>query len=166
MAGSYGFGRSCANVRERCGPEGCRVTIRTGCAMVRVSRGAMRTIAGRRCDLRGTIVIERRFRGPPNSGNGGYSCGRLAAFVDGTAEVTLVKPPPLDTPLSVADEADGTVALYDGERLIATARATTVDVEARTRPTFAEAEAAARRTFPASAHKLPMCFVCGPDREP
>ncbi len=116
--------------------------------------------------MRGTIVIERRFRGPPNSGNGGYSCGRLAAFVDGTAEVTLVKPPPLDTPLSVADEADGTVALYDGERLIATARATTVDVEARTRPTFAEAEAAARRTFPASAHKLPMCFVCGPDREP
>src|SRR5690606_26952885 len=138
MAGSYGFGRSCANVRERCGPEGCRVTIRTGCAMVRVSRGAMRTIAGRRCDMHGTIVIERRFRGPPNSGNGGYSCGRLAAFVDGTAEVTLVKPPPLDVPLAVTDADDGTVALYDGERLIATARAVSVDVEPRAFPSFDE----------------------------
>ena len=42
-----------------------------------------------------TIRIERRFRGPPNSGNGGYSAGRLAAFIDGSAAVTLHMPPPL-----------------------------------------------------------------------
>lgn len=111
-----------------------------------------------------TIVIQRRFRGPPNSGNGGYSCGRLAAFVDGTAEVTLVKPPPLDVPLKVIDEGDGTIAMYDGERLIGTAKPADVSVEPRTFPTFEEAAAASERTFPASAHKLPMCFVCGPDR--
>lgn len=114
--------------------------------------------------MRGTIIIEHRFRGPPKSGNGGYSCGRLAAFVDGTAEVTLVKPPPLDVPLAVVDEDDGTVGLYEGERLIATARAVSVDVEPRAFPGFDEAAAASERTFPPSAHKLPMCFVCGPDR--
>jgi hypothetical protein len=25
------------------------------------------------------LVISRRFRGPPTSGNGGYTCGMLAA---------------------------------------------------------------------------------------
>lgn len=116
--------------------------------------------------MRDTIVIDHRFRGPPHSGNGGYSCGRLAAFVDGSAEVTLVKPPPLHTELSVIDEADGTVAMYDGDRLIATARHADVTVEPRVSPSFDEAAAASRRTFPASEHKLPMCFVCGPDRAP
>ena len=41
------------------------------------------------------IVIDERFRGPPDSGNGGYVAGRLAAFVDAPAvEVRLVAPPP------------------------------------------------------------------------
>lgn len=47
------------------------------------------------------ILIDRRYCGPPNSANGGYAAGRLAAFVDGTAEVTLRRPPPLDTALNV-----------------------------------------------------------------
>lgn len=110
-------------------------------------------------------MIDRRFRGPPHSGNGGYSCGRLAAFVEGTAEVTLASPPPLDTELSVMDEAEDTVAMYDGDQLIATARAADVTVEPRVSPGFDAAVAASHRTFPPSAHKLPMCFVCGPDRE-
>jgi hypothetical protein len=33
-------------------------------------------------------------------------------------------------------------------------------------PAFEEAIAASGRTFPPTAHKLPMCFVCGPDRAP
>lgn len=114
--------------------------------------------------MRDTIVIDRRFRGPPNSGNGGYSCGRLAAFIEGSAEVTLVKPPPLDTAMSVVREAGGSVSLYDGERLIATARPADVAVEPRVSPSFEEAAAASGRTFPPAVHKLPMCFVCGPDR--
>src|SRR5690606_28369050 len=69
----------------------------------------------------GTIKIARQFRGPPNSGNGGYSCGRLAAFIDGPAEVTLRKPPPLDTEMQVAEEADGAVALYSDGALVASA---------------------------------------------
>ena len=112
----------------------------------------------------GSIVIDRRFRGPPHSGNGGYSCGRLAAFVNGTAEVTLRRPPPLDRTMRVVREDEGAIALYDRENLIATARPAEVTVTPRATPTFGEAQAASTRTFPPETHKLPMCYVCGPDR--
>ena len=112
----------------------------------------------------GSIVIDRRFRGPPHSGNGGYSCGRLAAFVDGTAEVTLRRPPPLEIEMRVVAENDGAVALYERKDLVATARPAEVTVTPRAAPTFEEAQAASARTFPPDAHKLPMCYVCGPDR--
>ena len=42
-----------------------------------------------------TLTIPRRFRGPPNSGNGGYVCGMLVRQIAGAAEVTLRAPPPL-----------------------------------------------------------------------
>ena len=54
------------------------------------------------------IVIDRRFRGPNDSGNGGYSAGRFALAHGGdVVEVTLRLPPPLDTPL-----------VLDGERIV------------------------------------------------
>ena len=114
----------------------------------------------------GTISIARRFRGPPNSANGGYCCGRLAAFVNGAAEVTLRKPPPLETAMRVVSEPDDSIALYDRDELIATARVDAAPVAEVTRPTFQEAVAASRRTFDPSVHKLPSCFVCGPHRAP
>jgi len=48
-----------------------------------------------------SIIIDRRYCGPPNSGNGGYVCGRLARHIEGGAEITLRAPPPLDKPLDV-----------------------------------------------------------------
>jgi hypothetical protein len=54
------------------------------------------------------IIIDKRFCGPPNSGNGGYVCGRLARHIPGAAEVTLRAPPPLDTPLDAVATNDGT----------------------------------------------------------
>ncbi len=59
------------------------------------------------------IIIERRFCGPPDSGNGGYTCGRLANYVDGTAEVTLLRPPPLERPLGIERREGGMVRLSD-----------------------------------------------------
>jgi hypothetical protein len=114
----------------------------------------------------GTMNITRRFRGPPNSANGGYCCGRLAAFCDGPAEVTLRKPPPLETTMSVVGEFDGSIALYDRDQLIATARSDAVPVTDATGPAFEDAVAASGRTFDPSVHKLPMCYVCGPHRAP
>ena len=76
------------------------------------------------------ITFPRHFRGPLTSANGGYACGRLAAFVDADeVEVTLRLPPPLDRPLAV--EVDGGQArLLDGDALVAEARPAPVGVDA------------------------------------
>jgi hypothetical protein len=56
-----------------------------------------------------TLTIEGRFNGPEGSGNGGYTCGLLARELDGEAEVTLRRPPPLDRPLVLVRD-EGRVA--------------------------------------------------------
>ena len=48
------------------------------------------------------LVIGRRFRGPPTSGNGGYTCGMLAAAASQPVELRLIRPPPLEVPLEIA----------------------------------------------------------------
>ena len=116
--------------------------------------------------LRGenTIVIPRRFRGPSGSGNGGYTCGLVASFVDGPAEVTLRVPPPLDTALDVTRE-EGRVVVRDGETVVAEASPASVEVEPPT-VSWEEAEAASARYTGFDEHDFPECFVCGPQREP
>ena len=107
-----------------------------------------------------TLTIERRYRGPLHSGNGGYTAGRLAVFVDGPAEVTLRLPPPLDRPLAVAED-DGRVLLLDGEALVAEARPGAPDVDVPAAVTFAEAEEAARDHVRFAGENFSECFSCG-----
>ena len=109
------------------------------------------------------IVIDRRFNGPPDSGNGGYACGRIAAFIDGPARVTLHAPPPLDAPLSIQHKDEG-VRLMQGETLIGRAEPATISIEAPSAPSLAEAEAAAEQFSGFETHAFPGCFVCGPKR--
>jgi hypothetical protein len=113
-----------------------------------------------------TIVVEERFRGPPQSGNGGYVAGRLAAYVDAPAvEVRLVAPPPLERPLTVTRDGDA-AQLLDGEVLVATARPGRVDVELPKSVSADAAAAAARHPhWTADDHPFPTCFGCGPLRE-
>lgn len=111
-----------------------------------------------------SLIIKRRFRGPPHSANGGYVAGRLAAYVGPSAEVTLQSPPPLDTALSVRETAES-VDLLHGEIVVAAARAATANFMSEPPPDFAAAVAAAARTFPPEAHQVPGCFVCGPARQ-
>ena len=114
-----------------------------------------------------TMTIPRRFRGPPNSGNGGYVCGMLARQIAGAAEVTLRAPPPLETELGLVEVGTGVWELRQGTATIAIGRAVTLDLNQLERATYAEAVEAAKRT-PVKPHEhlLPMCFVCGPDRAP
>jgi hypothetical protein len=113
------------------------------------------------------ITIDKRFCGPPNSGNGGYVCGRLAAQLGGSAEITLRAPPPLGRPLNVVADGDGRVELRDGETIVATGQRASVDVVEVPVASFAEAEDAVRRTpYDESTHTLSTCFVCGPARAP
>jgi hypothetical protein len=113
-----------------------------------------------------TIEVPARFNGPRDSGNGGYTCGLVAAVLgDGPAEVTLKAPPPLDRPLSV-QRVDGGVVARDGEVVVAEGRP--VELELDPLPPVAVDVAAA--TAPGGPfldperHPYPSCFVCGPTR--
>jgi hypothetical protein len=115
-----------------------------------------------------TLTIDPRFNGPPDSGNGGYTCGRLARFVDAeAAEVTLRLPPPIGRALSVEPGGDG-VVLRDGDAVVAEARTTELAAEAPPSVDAAEAEGAAADSpfLAADVHPFPTCFVCGPRRTP
>ena len=110
-------------------------------------------------------IIPARFNGPPGSGNGGYTCGALAAFVEGPATVRLFVPPPLDKPLSVSRAEDGIVTAHDGETLVGRATPASLELELPPAPSMADAEAA-MDNFPCyHDHAFPTCFVCGPGRE-
>jgi hypothetical protein len=112
-----------------------------------------------------SILIDKRYCGPPNSGNGGYVCGRLARHIPGAAEVTLRAPPPLDTPLAAVAADDGTWDLRDGARVVATGRAASVELARLETASFEEACAAELLTpVKPHEHPLPTCFVCGPAR--
>jgi len=113
------------------------------------------------------IVIDKRYRGPPNSGNGGYVCGRLARHIRGGAEVTLRAPPPLDRPLDVVATADGSCELRDGAAVVASGRPVRIELADPETASF-EAARAAELLTPVKPHEhpLPGCFVCGPSRAP
>jgi hypothetical protein len=114
------------------------------------------------------IIIERRYSGPPNYGNGGYVSGTIAAHVDGTAEVTLRRPTPLGVGLTVEQHAGG-VRMLDGDTVIATAVRTGDEPPATPGPvSLADAEAAGERSslrLRPATHPFPGCFGCGPENE-
>lgn len=112
------------------------------------------------------MTIASRFNGPPDSGNGGWTAGSVAAFVGGPAVVTLRMPPPLETPLTVKDE-DNIIRVYapDGA-LVADAAPAKVDAEPIDAVPFDEAVAISAGYPGFDAHPFPTCFVCGPAREP
>ena len=112
----------------------------------------------------GTVTIEPRFNGPPDSANGGYTCGLLAREIDGAAEVSLRAPPPIDRELVV----DGG-RLLAGETVVAEGGAVGPDrfVEPPAPVSPDDARAAEMRStyLDASTHPFPTCFVCGPLRD-
>lgn len=111
-----------------------------------------------------TILVERRYRGPEDSGNGGYTCGLVAALLDGDAEVTLRLPPPLETPLRVERDG-GAVRVLDGETLVAEARQLPLELEPPEPVSFARAAELAEAVPDDPNHPFPSCFVCGPGRD-
>lgn len=100
------------------------------------------------------VTIAQRFRGPDDSGNGGYSCGAfaLAHGID-EAEVTLRLPPPLETPLDVAGGR-----VLAGDALVAEVAPARVELEPPAPVSF---EAAAAAEAPDLTSPFPQCFVCG-----
>jgi hypothetical protein len=112
-----------------------------------------------------SFIIERRFRGPKASGNGGYTAGRVARFIDGDAEVTLRRPPPLERLLVVTHQGER-ILVHDSANLVAEAEPTHLEIEVPEPPSRAEAEAAVADYAGFSRHAFPECFVCGTARAP
>jgi hypothetical protein len=116
------------------------------------------------------LIIPSRFRGPSGGGNGGYVCGRVAAYVNGPATVTLHRPPPLDTSMTVEPGGDGAVHVRHGGVLIAEAAAAAyppglLAPEIPDLVSMAEACRSAGRARYFQDPFFPECFVCGPDRQ-
>jgi acyl-coenzyme A thioesterase PaaI-like protein len=124
-----------------------------------------------------SIIIPARFRGPPNSGNGGYVAGaiaeRLVTPPGGAVEVTLRAPIPLDTPMTIERPDAHHLRVVRGETLIAEAAHTTLDLDVPAPPTF-EAALAARPQSPSFYRDVnplipggtgfhPICVCCGAD---
>ncbi|MET7865775.1 hypothetical protein [Micromonospora taraxaci] len=106
--------------------------------------------------------IESRYNGPNGSGNGGWSAGMFAAEAGGTGpvEVTLRRPPPLETELSLVD---GEVRDPAGD-LVAEVRPVDA-VDAVVPPVDLETAVAAATRYPGLVeHPFPGCYVCGPQR--
>jgi acyl-coenzyme A thioesterase PaaI-like protein len=112
-----------------------------------------------------TIRIERRFRGPPETGNGGYVAGLVAAALGGSnCTVTLKSPPPLDEDLALTTE-DSSASLMWDDSVVVAATSEPVEIDVPPPPSLADARDAEPRFTGHSHHIFPGCFVCGPDRE-
>ena len=113
-----------------------------------------------------TVTIPRRFNGPRDSGNGGYTSGILAGHLDGPVAVSLRSPVPLERSLDLVWDPDGSLRLLDGEQLIAEAHpAPDLDVVVPSPVSPEEARRAAERYRGRSDGIFSHCFVCGRARE-
>jgi len=107
------------------------------------------------------VTLPHHFRGPLTSANGGYACGRLAAFVDADeVEVTLRLPPPLDRPLVVERNGAG-VRLLDGEAVVAEGRPAPVEVDVPAPVSLEVAEESREKHVRGWSTEFNECFVCG-----
>jgi hypothetical protein len=120
-----------------------------------------------------TFTVPARFCGPPESGNGGWTSGHLAALVETTGEMPAVSarlrtPPPLDRPLSVRHGEGGVVEVVDGDLVVASAQpAPALSRSGLPAPVgYDAAQAVAGSYAGLHDHPFPTCFSCGIDREP
>jgi hypothetical protein len=112
------------------------------------------------------LVIEQRFCGPPDCGNGGYTAGLLASLLPGPVEVTLRAPAPLDIALR-HELRDGRALLTTEEgTLIAEAVPLEFELATPAPVSFEGARHATEAFIGFHEHPYPGCFVCGTRRLP
>lgn len=122
------------------------------------------------------MIIDSRHNGPPGSGNGGWSAGTFAVAAQNAplptpgsrhprpdpdpVQVTLRRPPPLETPLTLDA---GEVRDPAGHLIAEIATVAAFDPVAEP-VDLAIARAAAADYAGLVNHPFPSCFVCGPER--
>ncbi len=119
------------------------------------------------------VIIGSRYNGPPGSGNGGWSAGTFAVAAQGASlpapggrprrdaepvEVTLRRPPPLETPLTL----DTGEVRDPAGRLVAEVT-TVAPFDPVAEPVDLATARAAAADYPGLVnHPFPGCYVCGP----
>ncbi|TDC01124.1 hypothetical protein E1091_03505 [Micromonospora fluostatini] len=122
------------------------------------------------------MIIERRYVGPPDSGNGGWSAARFAAAVGGepvdgeaiggdaagsgggAVEVTLRRPVPVETPLTAVGGE-----IHDPAGLVVAEVRPAVEPPPVVEPVDPAVARAASAAYPGLLHHpFPGCYVCGP----
>ncbi|HJW41742.1 MAG TPA: hypothetical protein VJ476_11010 [Rhizomicrobium sp.] len=112
------------------------------------------------------VTIKHQFRGPPNSGNGGYVCGLVAREVKGPTTVALRALIPLDTPLNLETDDGRTRLTGDDSVLIAEGSAANGILPEVPSPPSLEAAGAAGLRCPMIEKPFhPPCFTCSSLRE-
>ena len=111
-----------------------------------------------------TLTIAARFCGPPASSNGGYFAGLVATLASRTVTVRLLKPPPLDTELTVEALAEGGLRVMQGAEPVGEAQPAALRLDAPPAPDYFAAVEASRRYAGFRYHRFPSCFVCGVQR--
>ncbi len=113
-----------------------------------------------------TVSVPGSFNGPRESGHGGYSSAVIAELIEGPAEVSLRSPVPLDAPLAVSREDEGSVRVLHGETLVATASSIpALELDVPDPVGVGEARLAKARYRGSSDDLFSHCFVCGRARE-
>ncbi len=111
-----------------------------------------------------TISVGKRFCGPPNSGNGGYTCGLISKAMPVPADVTIRRPVPMETELSIHEHGDH-IHLKHHEELIAEAAPLIFAAHVpREQIDLDQANKSAAASPAFHNHPFPTCFTCGPDR--
>jgi hypothetical protein len=111
-----------------------------------------------------SLVIDRRFNGPPDSGNGGYVCGLFATAVKDEVRVRLRVPPPLETPLKVEGDGSAGWSLRSGATEVATATPARLELDVPEPPPYVQSVWVSQHYAGFHGHVFPTCFVCGPER--
>lgn len=108
------------------------------------------------------VIVASRFAGPPRMGHGGYVAG-LFAELGVPTRVTIRRPVPLDTPLSLSDGDGGRRVLADGDTVLVESEPAAFELEVPAAPDL-ETATAAEAGSPSLVQGRgvhPICFGCG-----
>jgi hypothetical protein len=124
------------------------------------------------------IIIAKRFRGPPQSGNGGLVSGVFANLINpehnAGVEVTLRSPTPLGQPMRANVNPPGSAVVYQDSTVIAAIKPAHLALSIMKPPSRSVIKRAAPTSysllknlnprFPSGTGFHPGCFCCGADR--